>query len=157
MSPGDSCTIDAMVNSEGMVTTAPEEIAAILKSHWKGVFSTRRVDCTALQIWMEDLFVKNEEGLFITGLPAGTDARWTIKRSISAGALKPPPTQCWALMASPRPHTRTGALSLPIFYSKSPKPCAEKIVKHNLDMLMLTAHLVATASITPSFDASPKK
>ena len=29
---------------------------------------------------MEDLFIKSEEGLFITGLPAGTEVRWTLKR-----------------------------------------------------------------------------
>jgi hypothetical protein len=85
--PGESSTINAMCDSRGRVTTSPVEIADILRSHWKGVFSEKRVDTTALQIWMEELFIKDEQGLYLTALPAGGSRRWTISHKHVAKAV----------------------------------------------------------------------
>ena len=35
---------------------------------------------TALQIWMEELFNRDENGAFITGLPSTGDSRWVVRR-----------------------------------------------------------------------------
>jgi hypothetical protein len=86
LSPGESSTINAMCDSQGRVTTSPAEIADILRSHWKGVFSEKRVDTTALQIWMEELFIKDGQGLYLTGLPDGV-GRWEIRRKHVAKAV----------------------------------------------------------------------
>lgn len=75
----DPTGFNAMKNKEGNVTTSPKQIAEILKDHWGGVCKTKQVDTTALQIWMEDLFIQDENGLFITGLPAHGSDRWRIK------------------------------------------------------------------------------
>jgi hypothetical protein len=80
LSPGETSSINAMCDGSGRVTTAPTEIADILRSHWRGVFSEKRVETAALQIWMEELFIKDDHGLYLTGLPAAGDGRWTIKR-----------------------------------------------------------------------------
>jgi len=80
LSPGESTTIDAMSDDSNKIHTDPKEIAEILRQHWKGVFKKKHVDDTALQIWMEELFIKDENGCFITGLPEKSDAVWTISR-----------------------------------------------------------------------------
>ena len=88
LSPGENNGINAMVHRDGHVTTSPQEIAEILRDHWKGVFKEKHVELAALQIWMEDLFLKNEEGVFITGLPEVGSSRWVIRRKAIAKAVK---------------------------------------------------------------------
>ena len=88
LSPGESTTLNAMCDDSGKIHTSPEEIAAILKQHWKGVFKKKHVSNAALQIWMEDLFVKNAQGCFITGLPEKSDGRWNIGRGDVKNAVK---------------------------------------------------------------------
>jgi len=88
LAPGDSTGISAIKRpQDDQVTTSPEEIAEVLRGHWKGVFSEKQVELTALQTWMEDLFVKDGEGLFITGLPQGGDRIWTIKKKAIRNAI----------------------------------------------------------------------
>ena len=77
-----------MRNIEGNITTSPSEIAEILKNHWGGVFKKKQVDTAALQIWMEDLFNRDEKGLFLTGLPAHGCGSWRIKEKAVSLAIK---------------------------------------------------------------------
>ena len=88
LSPGESSTINAMVNDMGRICTTPEDIAEILKKHWQSVFNHKHVNTTALQIWMEELYGRNENGCFITGLPAGSSAMWVVSRSCIKSAIK---------------------------------------------------------------------
>ena len=41
LSPGESTTLNAMSDDEGKIHTTPEEIAAILKQPWQGVFKKK--------------------------------------------------------------------------------------------------------------------
>ena len=86
--PGSSSSINAMRGDEGVVTTSPDDIAKILKTHWGGVFSRKEVDAMALDIWMRELFIQDGEGLFLTGLPNRESGRWIIKRRAIAQAVK---------------------------------------------------------------------
>ena len=85
---GNPSGINAMKNKEGNVTISLKEIAEILKEHWGGVFRKKQVDTAALQIWMEDLFMKDEKGLFLTGLPAHGCGSWRIKEKAVRLAIK---------------------------------------------------------------------
>ena len=80
LSPGETTGIGAMQTREGQIVTGPEEIAGVLRDHWRGVFSEKKVRDLSLQIWMEELFIKTEEGCFITGLPSHGDRVWKISR-----------------------------------------------------------------------------
>jgi len=80
LSPGATSGIGAMVNEHGSIVTKPEDIAEVLKKHWKGVFSEKTVRETSLQIWMEELFIKDASGCFITGMPDKSDRIWRITR-----------------------------------------------------------------------------
>ena len=88
LAPGGASTIDAMQDASGKVVTSPEEIAEVLRSHWGKVFSEKQVDTTALQIWMEELFIKDENGLYLTGLPSGSSLQWVVKRKHVGTAIK---------------------------------------------------------------------
>ena len=68
MVPGTGSGIGAMQKEDGSICTSPEEIALVLRKHWQGVFKKKHVNSAAVQIWMEELFVKDEQG-FITVLP----------------------------------------------------------------------------------------
>ena len=46
------------------------------------------VDTTALQIWMEELFNRDENGLFLTGLPRHECGNWRIKEKTVRLAMK---------------------------------------------------------------------
>ena len=59
-----------MQTEAGAIVTKPEEIVQVLRSHWSGVFKRKEVRTQGLQIWMEELFIKDDNGLFLTGLPA---------------------------------------------------------------------------------------
>ena len=85
--PGESSGINAMKNSAGATVTSPEEIAQVLKQHWKGVFKRKQVNTAALQIWMEELYDKDSNGCFITGLPAKGDSRWIPTRKHLKSAI----------------------------------------------------------------------
>jgi len=87
LSPGESNGINAMKGGGGEITTTPAEIAGILREHWKGVFTEKQVELSALQIWMEELFIRDEQGLYITGLPARGHASWVVKRKAVARAI----------------------------------------------------------------------
>jgi len=87
LSPGESNTINAMKNNDNQVVTSPEEIAGALRTHWGEVFKEKQVDVSALQIWMEELFTRDEQGLHITGLPEKSSGRWTIRRKTIAAAI----------------------------------------------------------------------
>lgn len=87
LTPGESTAINAMVDEGGKIHTDPSEIATVLRQHWKGVFKEKEVSDAALQIWMEELFVKDETGCFITGLPAKGDREWNIRRSAVKDAV----------------------------------------------------------------------
>ena len=86
--PGDPTGINAMRGEEGNITTSPEEIAEILRKHWGGVFKKKQVNTAALQIWMEELFNRDESGLFLTGLPGHDSSSWKIKETIVRLAIK---------------------------------------------------------------------
>ena len=43
------------------------------------MFKKKHIGTAALQIWMEDLFIKDENLLFITGLPSHGSDRWRIR------------------------------------------------------------------------------
>jgi len=88
LSPGENSTINAMVNSNNQVVTTPADIAAVLRDHWGNVFKEKQVDTSALQIWMEDLFVRDDQGLYITGLPSRDNRRWVIRKKAVANAIK---------------------------------------------------------------------
>ena len=77
-----------MENKECNIITSHNEIADILKEHWGGDFKKKQVDTAALQIWMEDLFIKDEKGLFLTGLPAHGCGSWRIKEKAVRLAIK---------------------------------------------------------------------
>ena len=85
--PGEPSGINAMKNSVGATVTSPDEIAQVLKQHWKGVFKRKQVRATALQIWMEGLFNRDSEGCFITGLPDKGDSKWVISRKHVSKAI----------------------------------------------------------------------
>ena len=87
--PGESTGIGAMQDSTGTVRTTPEDIARILKQHWQGVFTEKQIDDHALQLWMEELFIYDENaGCFITGLPNQGDTQWVIRRKDVKAAVK---------------------------------------------------------------------
>ena len=85
--PGEPTGLNTMKDSAGTTVTDPEEIAQVLKQHWGGVFSEKTVQHTALQIWLGELFIKNEQGCFITGLPAGSNCCWVVRRKHVASAI----------------------------------------------------------------------
>ena len=87
LSPGETSNINAMRDKHGQITTTPAEIAQILREHWKGVFTEKQVELTALQVWMEELFIRDEHGLFLTGLPAIGSGRWIIQRKAITKAI----------------------------------------------------------------------
>ena len=68
-----------MKKEDGSICTSPEEIASVLRQHWQGVFKKKHVNAAAVQIWMEELFVKDEQG-FVTVLPPKTCNSWKITR-----------------------------------------------------------------------------
>jgi len=80
LAPGETSGIGAMADGQGSIVTKPEEIAQVLRSHWKGVFSEKSVRDASVQIWMEELFLKDDSGCFITGLPDRGDRIWRISR-----------------------------------------------------------------------------
>jgi len=88
LSPGENSSINAMMNKHNQVVTSPDEIAALLREHWQGVFQEKQVDACALQIWMEELFVKDEQGLYLTGLPEKTSGRWNVRRKMVSQAIR---------------------------------------------------------------------
>ena len=88
LSPGETTGIGAMQTSEGQIVTGPNEIASVLRDHWRGVFSEKRVRDLSLQIWMEELFIKTESGCFITGLPSQGDRVWKISKRALRNAVK---------------------------------------------------------------------
>jgi len=87
LSPGENQGISAMVNDAGSVSIKPEDIAEILRKHWQGVFSEKAVRTNALQIWMEELFLVDDRGCYITGLPDGGDRVWSINRKAIKQAI----------------------------------------------------------------------
>jgi len=87
ISPGESTSLDAMQDEAGKIHTSPDEIAAILRQHWSGVFKRKEVDSLALQIWMEELFCKDSSGCYITGLPEATSRVWRISRKAVSSAI----------------------------------------------------------------------
>ena len=87
LSPGESSSINAMMNKSNQVVTSPEEIAAVLRDHWAGVFQEKQVETSALQIWMEELFIKDEQGLYLTGLPENSSSKWVVRRKTVAQAI----------------------------------------------------------------------
>jgi len=99
LSPGEATGINAMSDAAVSIHTDPEEIAAILKQHWEGVFTHKEVNDLSLQIWMEELFVKDSRGCFLTGLPAGSERIWritrpAIKRAIDSSRDSMPGPDC---------------------------------------------------------------
>ena len=77
MTPGPGSGIGAMQREDGSICTSPEEIALVLRKHWQGVFKRKEVNTAAVQIWMEELFIKDEQG-FITLLPPKSCNSWKI-------------------------------------------------------------------------------
>ena len=69
-----------MAGDGGHITTTPSDIANILRKHWGGVFKRKEVNSAAVQIWMAELFVEDETGVFLTGLPGHGEGSWRIKR-----------------------------------------------------------------------------
>ena len=53
-----------------------------------GVFKRKQVRTQGLQIWMEELFIKDDNGIFITGLPAAGGTCWNIKEKQVALAIR---------------------------------------------------------------------
>ena len=88
MAPGSCTGIGAMQTESGAVVTSPEEIVQVLRSHWSGVFKRKEVRTLGLQIWMEELFIKDDNGLFITNLPTSGAACWKITREHVARAIR---------------------------------------------------------------------
>jgi len=88
LSPGESSSINAMINKDSQVVTSPEDIAAVLRDHWGGVFKEKQIEINALQIWMEELFVSDERGLHVTGLPDKASSNWVIRRKTVAAAVR---------------------------------------------------------------------
>jgi len=87
LSPGDNSSINAMMDKHNHVVTSPEEIAAVLRDHWEGVFQEKQVETSALQIWMEELFIKDEQGVYLTGLPENSSIEWVVRRKAVAQAI----------------------------------------------------------------------
>jgi len=87
LSPGESTSLDALQDAAGKIHTSPLEIAKMLRQHWEGVFKHKEVDSLALQIWMEELFIKDHRGCFITGLPEQSSRVWHISRKAVASAI----------------------------------------------------------------------
>ena len=87
MAPGTCQGIGAMLKEDGSLASSPDEIVKILRAHWGGVFKRREVRHMGVQIWMEELFIKDDEGCFITGLPARGDRAWNIPRKAIKTAL----------------------------------------------------------------------
>jgi len=88
ISPGESTSLDAVQDETGKIHTTPEEIAQTLRQHWQGVFKHKDVNNLALQIWMEELFCKDEHGCYITGLPESHEQVWVISRKAVASAVR---------------------------------------------------------------------
>jgi len=88
LTPGEASGLGAMVNKHGGFETKPEEIAQILREHWQGVFSEKVVRETSVQIWMEELFIKDENGCYITGLPDKSEGIWKITRKSVRKAIQ---------------------------------------------------------------------
>jgi hypothetical protein len=86
--PAEAAGIGAVQDSAGRVLTAPDDIAQVLKQHWKGVFSEKEVSDLALQIWLDELFISDPyNGCFITGLPDQGDRKWVITRKEISKAI----------------------------------------------------------------------
>ena len=88
LAPGSCTGIGAMQTESGAVVTKPEEIVQALRSHWRGVFRRKEVRTQGLQIWMEELFIKDENGVFITNLPASGASCWKITGKQVALAIR---------------------------------------------------------------------
>ena len=71
-----------MADSRGNITTDPKEIADILRSHWKEVFSRKEIDHNLLDQWLQDEFGHAGRA----GLPGAR--HWLIKRKHIARAIK---------------------------------------------------------------------
>ena len=80
MVPGAAVGIGAMQDLNGRIATTPADIASVLKQHWSEVFKPKDVNNAALQIWMEELFIQDDQGCFITGLPERSSNKWVVRR-----------------------------------------------------------------------------
>ena len=56
-------------------------MAAVLRTHWAQVFSRKQVDTSLEREWMDDVFVRDEEGRHATGLLDKDSRRWEVKLS----------------------------------------------------------------------------
>ena len=83
-----SCSgIGAMQSESGVVVTSPAEIVQVLRSHWSR-FKRKGVRTQGLQMWMEEVFIKDDNGLFITNRPASGATCWRITRTQVALAIR---------------------------------------------------------------------
>ena len=132
LSPGSSGTINAMRGAGGQITTSPEDIAKLLRVHWGEVFSRKDVDTAALDIWMRELFLQDENGLHITGLPTQESGRWIIKKGAVARAIRsarntmPGPDGIPSLA-----YKALGGVAVDIFHGAAQALCTDS----NIDMM----------------------
>jgi len=87
LAPGSTPGLNAMKCEDGSISTSPEDIVRTLRDHWKGVFSRKEVKHLSVQIWMEELFVRDANGCFITGLPGKQDNCWRVTRKAVKTAI----------------------------------------------------------------------
>ena len=88
LSPGESTTLGAMRKPNGEITTSPEDIADLPRSHWGEVLKKKQIDQMALQMWMEELFTKKPDGSLRASLLQGDAAQWKVTRKHVQKAVK---------------------------------------------------------------------
>ena len=62
-----------------VLSPPPPKISLEFSKNIGGGFKEKHVDTIALQVWMEELFDRDEKGFFLTGLPGHECGSWRIK------------------------------------------------------------------------------
>ena len=91
LAPGQTTTIKAMENSQGVIVTSGADIAEALASHWKDTFTARRVNPEQLRQWLaEDA---REDGRMIAAARgiARNSVNWEVTRKDIARAIRSAP------------------------------------------------------------------
>ena len=88
LSPGESNTLNCVMDGDGSLHSDPASMARALVSHWEQVFSASSCDSALLQDWMTQLFPKASRSSWNTGLLEASNGRWRILREHVEKAVK---------------------------------------------------------------------
>ena len=78
LSPGESCSIGAVINNDGDISNVPEEMAKTLCDHWARVFGPSSCETPLLKSWLSQLFPQVDHEVWNTGLLDRGHSSWKI-------------------------------------------------------------------------------